>query len=286
MNPARALKILCVGTGRDGTNSIADMFQCAFDYAGSGQRVMHEYQGREIYHAFCNYRETRDLAYLNEIRHMIDECAYDCIVGNGYAPVLRLFAERWGGATLVHIRRVNRAGCIDSIKKNSIFFPLAYRYYSSSTQTLTKRMAAFHFDEMMEDEWNRLSVDEKFTWYYDKTHSLILSYKSVFADYCEITTESISDEATRRLIGRLATGSDNVLPPAKWLNAYQIDITKLPLDRSDKMQWLFGLMDLNQMAYDEVYGIKYLLEKFVAWTWYQIDGSIEQRSPNDVRTAE
>jgi hypothetical protein len=287
MNSARALKILCVGTGRDGTSSIAEMFQCAFDYAGSGQRVMHEYQAREFYHAFCNYRETRDLAYLNEIRQMIDECPYDCIVGNGYAPVLPLFAERWGrAATLVHIRGVNRSRCVESIKKCSIRFPLSFRYYSPSPEALAKRMAAFHFNEMTEDEWNRLSVDEKFIWYYDKTHSLISSYKSVFADYCEITTETIRDEATRRLIGRLATGKDDVLPPAKRLNAFQFDITKVPPDRCEKMQWLFGRMDLNQMAYDEIYGIKYFLEKFVAWTGYQIDGSIKQISPNDVRTAE
>jgi hypothetical protein len=283
----RAQKVICVGTGRDGTYSIADIFQWAFDRAGQGQRVMHEYQAREFHHAFSNYCETGSPDYLSEIRRWIDECPYDCIVGNGYAPVLPLFAERWGReATLVHIRRVNRTECIESLKKNCELFPAAYRYYSESPKAVTKRMAAFHFDEMTMEDWNESSMDQKFSWYYDKSHSLVAAHKAAFASCFEITTESISGEATRRLIALIATGSDNVLPPPRWLNAHRFDIAKLPADRQDKMQWLFGRLDLNQVAYDEVYAIKYFLENFVAWTGYQIDGSIEQRSPNDIRAAE
>ena len=52
------------------------------------------------------------------------------------------------------------------------------------------------------------------------------------------------------------------------------------------MQWFFGRLNLNEVAVDDVYAIAYFLEKFVAWTGYQIDGSIRDISPNDVKSRE
>ena len=42
----------------------------------------------------------------------------------------------------------------------------------------------------------------------------------------------------------------------------------------------------NEVASDDVYAVAYFLEKFIAWTGYQIDGSIRAISPNDVKTKE
>ena len=287
MASAPVVKVICVGTGRDGTSSIASMFQSAFDQVGAKKRAMHEYQAREFYDAFCNYRETGDRAYLNDIHRWIEVCPYDCIVGNGYAPVLSLFAEHWGSnAALVHIRRMDTAGCVESLKKNCTLFPMAYRYYSTSAEVLTKRMAAFHFAEMSEDQWNELSIEEKFYWYYGKTHALICSHKTDFARYCEIRTEEICNEETLRKVAELATGDSGLQLAPKWLNAHQVDITKVPPDRRDKVQWLFRRMDLNQIANDDGYAIDYFLSSFVAWSEYQIDGSVGERSRsrNDRKT--
>src|SRR5262249_9000365 len=153
------------GAGRDGTLSVADMIQRLCNQAADG-RVMHEYQAREFYQAYCNFRETDESRFLDEIRSMIDECPYDCIVGNGYAAVLPQFAERWSSATLIHLRRADRVAAIASLKTNCELFPRAYGYYSTSPQATVKRMAAFHFGEMSRSRWDALSLDEKFAWYY------------------------------------------------------------------------------------------------------------------------
>ena len=287
MNASRPQRIICVGTGRDGTLSIADMFQNAFDLGGRGQRVMHEYMAREFYHAFSNYRETAEHHYLDEIYQMIDACPYDCIVGNGYASVLPLFAERWGKDTaIVHIRRLNRQACIASLKKNSVLYPMAYRYYSDSPEAVVKRMAAFHFGEMTVHEWNRLSAEEKFAWYYDKTHFLISSYETMFSACGQLQTENLNEERSRRLVARFATGDDTMLPPPVWINRHGFDVAELAPERRIKMQWLLGRLDVGNMSQDETYAITYFLEKFVAWTGYQLDGSIEQISLSDVKTRE
>src|SRR5262249_50981675 len=128
------MKLICVGAGRDGTLSVADMIHRLYGQAGDGRRVMHEYQAREFYQAFCNFRETNDPRFLEEVRSMVDECPYECIVGNGYAAVLPQFAERWRSATVVHIQRADRAAAIASLKANCELFPRAYGYYSASPQ--------------------------------------------------------------------------------------------------------------------------------------------------------
>jgi hypothetical protein len=53
-------------------------------FTGTERKVMHEYCCREFYQAFCDLCETGASKYENALRQMIDECAYDCVVGNGY----------------------------------------------------------------------------------------------------------------------------------------------------------------------------------------------------------
>ena len=284
------LSFLCVGTGRDGTLSLTDMVQDMFDRSGDGRKAMHEYRARYFYNAFANYQESNDPQYLVQLRSYIEDCPYDCIVGNGYAAVLPLFSEIAGpNLTLIHLRRDNRAACIESLKNDCELFPAAYRYYSSAPEAEMKRMAAFHFGEMTQAAWDALSLDEKIAWYYDKTHELIRSSSALFAQCVEITTELIDDANTRRTLAHIVTGNEELLPPPTHLNAHRIDIAGLPSDRRPKMQWLMGRLNLHRLAYDDVYAIDYFLEKFVAWTSYQIQRSpvvdpFDLRSPEEIAT--
>jgi SAM-dependent methyltransferase len=275
----RSLKILCVGSGRDGTQSLCNMIQHVF--AGSDRKVMHEYCCREFYQAFCDFAETGERASQDALKRMVDECAYDSVVGNGYAVVLPLFAERYGrGLKIVHVRRDDRDACIASLVKNSELFPTAYRYYAKSPYATVKRMAAFHFGEMSRAQWDGLSIEEKFGWYYDKTHALIREHLDLFDEHMEITTESLNDETSRRAIAQFVGGDSHAPPPKAHLNASVIDIASFPKERQHKMHWLMGRLNIEQLASDEVYALDYFLDKFVAWTGYQIvDSPSAETSP-------
>jgi hypothetical protein len=284
MHPGTPLNALFVGTGRDGTLSITRMVDEIFAARGGGQRAMHEYQAREFYDAFCNLRETGEPRFANDIRSMIDACPYNVIVGNGYAGILAEFAAACGGrATLVHIKRRDRAACVQSLMRNSELFPHAYGYYTSDPAATVKRMAAFHFGEMTREAWDRLPCEARFGWFYDKTHALIAAAAPLFAGYAEIATEDLETEAARRLIARIVAGEEGMIPGPARLNAHRIDITTLPADRRPRMQWLMGQLNLHRLAHDEAYAVEYFLEKFVAWTGYQIGGEIGAISPEDVR---
>ena len=293
-----ALRLLCVGSGRDGTLSIAHMIQDLYDRQrggmqsvrhgeANGRSAHHEYRAREFYGAFCSHRETGDARYLDAIRGMIADCPHECVVGNGYAAVLPLFAElSKGEMKLMHIRRRDRAACIASLVKDCLMFPAAYKYYAPAGQGRTKRMAAFHFGEMTREAWEALPIEAKFGWYYDKTHRLIAESKALFAEYVEVETEELDAAATRSAVTRLAVGGGEVLPPRTHLNAHHFDIANLPRERQAKMQWLFGRLNFYDLAEDDVYGLQYFLEKFSAWTGYQMSGAVREISPPDARSFE
>jgi hypothetical protein len=261
------LKILCVGTGRDGTQSLNHMIQRVFGETGDRQS-MHEYCCREIYQAFCDFSETGDGRHADALERMVADCPFDSIVGNGYAAILPLFAERYGrGLKVVHLYR-DREACIESLITNCELFPTAYRYYSSSPEAEIKRMAAFHFGDMAHDVWDLLPVREKFGWYYDKTHALVRQHLALFDSYIEIATESLNDEATRRAIADFVGGG--AAPPRTHLNASVIDISSFPKQHQVKMNWLMGRLNMEELAKDDVYALDYFLDKFVAWIGYQI----------------
>ena len=263
------LKILCVGTGRDGTQSLNHMIQRVFGETGDRESV-HEYCCREIYQAFCDFTETGDDKYVDALRRMVADCPYESIVGNGYAAILPLFAEHYGrGLKVVHLYR-DRDACIESLITNCELFPTAYRYYSSSPEAEVKRMAAFHFGDMTQDVWDLLPIREMFGWYYDKTHALVRQHLALFDSHIEIATESLNDEATRRAIADFVDGGEAAPPPRTHLNASVIDISSFPKQHQLKMNWLMGRLNTEEVAKDDVYALNYFLDKFVAWTGYQI----------------
>jgi hypothetical protein len=269
-SPPSRLRILCVGTGRDGTQSLYHMIQHLLDRSGGGQ-AMHEYCCREFYQAFCEWAETGDSSYDAALGRMVAACPYECIVGNGYAAVLPLFAARYGrGLTLVHLRRHDRKACIASLMQNCELFPTAYGNYSSSPAAVAKRMAAFHFGETSREAWDRLPLAEKFGWYYDKTHALIEHHAVLFDQCMKIETECLDEEETRQTIARLVTGREDAAPPRTRLNAARIDIASFPPEYQYRMAWLLGRLNLEEVARDEVYALDYFLDKFIAWTGYQI----------------
>ncbi len=256
------LKIICVGTGRDGSSSLARMIARLSDLTGIGYQVSHEYKSRELFDIFCEYRETGDSKFLASLNDIITNCPYDCIVGAGYATLLPMFAEQYGPQLkLVHLRRADRARCVESIKENAELFPAAYRYYHPSSEAQYKRIAAFHFGEMDHDSWDRLSAGEKLGWYFDKTHSLVDQHTSLFANHLAITTESMNDEPTRRALAKLIVGNDSVLPPPVMTNPHYLKPGTMPPREAEIAQWMLQDMDTLELGKSGIYLLEYAVSR-------------------------
>ncbi len=256
-----ALRILCVGTGRDGTTSLARIMQDVFDHQNSGETAQHEWASSELNTLFCNRVETEDPSFETGIRELIRHCPSACVTGNGYATVLPIIAEELGDqVTVVHLRRRDREACIASLVENAEVAPQNHFYYTNSPIATSKRPTAFHFGEMSKDEWSALSMHEKFGWYYDKTHSLIERHKPLFAKTLSIDTEDLSDEGVRAALAH-AAGSDQT-PRAFHVNRF-VDLRHVPPARHSFVQRLLGQLDVQKLAHDDLYGIRAVLNEFI-----------------------
>lgn len=264
--PPGPLGILCVGTGRDGTFSLSRMIQAVFDAAGGGRQVIHEYQAAAFYQSFSEWRETGDECAHDNLRAMIRDCPADCIVGNGYASVMPIFAQQFGRKlAVVHLRRADRDACIRSLVENCELFPGGYRYYSDDPHATCKRMAAFHFQEMTQAEWNRLALIDKMAWYYDKTHQLLDASRHLFDTWIDITTESLDDPATRQTIARLATGMEGFQAPQVHMNLHRLDLARVPPEERPRLFQLIGRLDARRLRHDDLYLLEHTLTHLAVW---------------------
>jgi hypothetical protein len=242
------------------------MIQAVFDAVGAGRRAEHEYQAPAFYEAFCGWRETGDELAQEQLRKMVRDCSADCIVGNGYAAVLPIFAQQFGRElTIVHLRRADRDACIRSLVENCELFPYAYKYYSSSSEAVCKRMAAFHFGEMTRAEWDRLTLIDKVAWYYDKTHWLADEYRNLFDTWIDITTESLDDPGTRQTIARLAGGQGGAQAPEVHVNLHWLDLAHASAEERQRLFWLLGRLDRRRICQDDLYLLEHTLTNLVSW---------------------
>ena len=260
----KLLRLLCVGTGRDGSTTVAHMLQEVFDRADGGQQAVHEYATVELHDLFADYRETRDPQLLAEASKIIAGCPYPCIVGNGYAGFLDLFADIYGrGLRVIHLRRRDRTNCVESLRKNCELFPGAYCYYSSAKESRYKRMAAFHFDEMSFETWSPLPIEDKFGWYYDKTHALIEHARPRFDTFIEVNTETLNQSATRQTLARLAIDDDAVVPAPAHLNCHFFGSEVLPIDQRQYVHGLLQGLNLLQLSEDNGYLVEYAVDTII-----------------------
>jgi hypothetical protein len=258
--------MLCVGTGRDGTFSLSRMIQAVFDAAGAGQQVVHEYQAAAFYQSFSEWRETGDERDYERLRTLVQACPADCIVGNGYAAALPIFAQQFGRKlTIVHLRRINRDACLRSLVENCELFPGGYGYYSDAPNAVCKRMAAFHFQEMTQAEWGRLALIDKMAWYYDKTHQLIDASRHLFDTWIDLTTETLDDSDTRQMIARLATGREGFQAPRVHMNLHRLDLARVPPDERPRLFQLIGRLDVQRLRHDDLYLLEHTLAHLESW---------------------
>jgi hypothetical protein len=273
-NKRAKLSVICVGSGRDGSLSATAMIEEIYLQQGQGRRAGHDYCSRELHQAFADYQESGDRNYLEQIQDMIDDCPFDCIVGNGYAAILPLFYRAYGPHIgLIHLRRLDREACVDSMAEECRLFPATYKYYADDPAAVVKRMAAFHFGHMTREEWNALSPRSRCAWYHDKTHVLINQSKPLFARTVEVQTEALNEERTRQMLAWFISGIDAHVPNPAHLNRNTIDIRSFPPERRAKMRWLLGRLNLHQLAHEDLYGLEYFSEQFIAWTMYQARGA-------------
>ena len=280
------LRVLCVGTGRDGTMSVNGMVQALFDAEGQGRQCFHEYGARAFYQAYCSWRESGEERYLDEIDALIRDCPYDAIVGNGYAPILHLLEGRLPPSVrIIHLRRRSMPDCVASLVKDAQLFPQAYRYYTSDSAEHSKRIAAFHYGEATRAQWNSAPLEIRFDWYYRKTHALIDAAKGRFVASLDLATEDLDRLESRRALTDFVVGGSAAAPSPVRINGHvHLSTDQVAEEYRLRVQWLFGHLNIHDVLADDAHLVRYAIDRYVTWTGYQMTGEIRQISPADVRS--
>ncbi len=120
-------------------------------------------------------------------------------------------------------------------------------------------MAAFHFGDATKDEWNSWSLEQKISWYYDKTHSLISGAKNMFSGYLQLETENLSTEASRKAL------SDALSIPYIATSAHVNRHFPMAGLNEEERQWLhiyLSYLDLDRFGRDDAYGLDHFLTTF------------------------
>ena len=258
--PAR-LAVLCVGTGRDGTMSLNAMIQNSFAREGRGRHSEHEWAAVDFYMNFCAFRETGEAAQLDAVRARLRACPVDALVGNGYAPILPQIAEVAGrGLILIHLKRRDRDAFVRSFIENIKLFPQNHKYYSDDPSAQGKRIAAFHFGESTEEEWNAWPLEQRVCWYYDKTHELINTYSDLFDTTIYLETERLNEKESRSALAQAL--NLEIVPETAHINRH---IAVEGLSDEDRLWVHHYLMaiDPNRLARDDAYGIEHFFDVYM-----------------------
>lgn len=273
------LKYLVVGTGRDGTVSLTRLINDIFRSNGIPGEAVHEYLARDCYNNYCLFQETGERAHLDRLQELIRNCPHAAIVGNGYAPVLDLFREAFPNVALIHLKRHDRDAVIRSHAKNSKLFPETYLYYGAITGIM-RRVAAFHEGEMSREEWDALTLSQKFGWFYDYTHQAVEFAAPQFLRHDVIHTENLSDQSTLCRLAAFITGRQVLAPEPVHLNRHAyLTVDDFTDSARPLAQWLFGNLSAQAAARDAVYLSEYFTNKYIALIGYQISGFIREVAP-------
>ena len=224
--------------------------------------VTHEKDHKFFYNAFSEIHKKPKI--IEDVRSVIENWRQgEAIIGNGYELFLPLINEIHANKIiLIHLKR-DKKSWLKSWKENVNTFPESHGNFSESTSPKIHRMAAHYFKEATREEWRKWTLDEKASWYYEKTHNIIESHRNTFKDYLCLETAQLSDPN--------ATASITKVCNKKWHNkkfTAHVNISELKYDNlnnHDKIicNRIYSQFDFIRFAKDPLLGEIYFSDKII-----------------------
>jgi MoaA/NifB/PqqE/SkfB family radical SAM enzyme len=227
----RPTKVLVVGTGRDGSRSVAKMLEQLHNDIGEPVRVLHESESFRTYDGVIDYLRT---GKPDRMKRICRDWRFEVVAGNGFGFVLPALHEIYGPELkVVHLVR-DKAECIRSLHEEALADPLYWTGYLEGPEILEGRPdtdeAFWELDpvrptapllgEMTAAEWLGLSVEDRLAWYYDKTHEYIAKAAGDLKHYQRIETETLSRPETAAQLSQFVAPGRQVDIAPLHLNAF------------------------------------------------------------------
>lgn len=253
------VKVLVTGTGKDGTYTTWDLIRQAFALNGVEARVEHEPDVFPIVNAYTRYLETGDDSHQGQIVDILSQWEIDVAVSGALDFCLDLIWKVFGSQLkVIHLKRKKDA-YVQSVIHSTLANTESHGNYLTTEETYRLyRPAAFHYGEMTKEEWTRLSLKDKYAWYYDKIHSMHDKGIKQFENSLSIKTEDLSKQETIAKIVRFIEPEWKRVPPPTHRNAMRlIDHQMFPLEYRKKLHNRFVGFDVEQFMRSDLYPVNY-----------------------------
>lgn len=253
------LKVLAIGCGRDGTTSITSILSNIYKLNGHNNiRAVHECDNAEIYEAariYLNNKEHSDLkSRISKWNHHIES-------GNGYAFILPVFKDVFGpNLKIIHLKR-DKQEHIESLKNNLERGQYWGGYAPFRKHFKLNRITAVDFGEKTKSEWGSMSIEDKLSWYYDKTHETINHYSTIFEDYFLIKTHELNTSSKLAELTKFIDPSFSIYPDSVHLNSlspYKLEGRSNSQKKTITDMWQH--FDFEKAIQDENYSLKYFID--------------------------
>lgn len=251
-----------IGNGRDGTNSLASISDEIKELNEADFEVSHEFCVKEIYNNNHFYNGQKKLRLLT--KKILNKFILGNIyVGNGYSLILDDLKKKFGSKLkIIYIKRRYKDWLI-SFKKNIKFYPKKHGNYSRMVKAEIYRMAAWHFNEISFDVWNKLSLDKKLKWYYKKNSQLIENFKINKKNIQKIKTENLNNKKTLKKITEFINKSFMSPTDSSKVNVSKIDYSKLDKFEKKIVGSFYSRFDYVKAAKDPTYGAEFFNNKII-----------------------
>lgn len=252
------IEVLVVGCGRDGTQSLTHILRDLFAANGREADVRHESDSVELYAGLPDYIRRGDD---RRLRAVMSAWRHDVEVSNGFAFCMPVVHAVFGGALkVVHLRRA-RAAHVASLVRRPRVTPEDFGGYIDFDYRgpfRHVRPTAVDYGEMSREEWEALSLAERFGWYHDKSHALVAAHLSLFEATMELRTEELNDPAALdRLRAFVDPGLERAPRPVHVHAAGLVDYAARDPQELRVMEKMFHKFDVNAALADELYPLRY-----------------------------
>jgi hypothetical protein len=256
--------ILGIGTGRDGTTSLSRLIEDIFRVNAHGGQSVHQQDHRLLYNELAKWKECGKSEHREAILSAIRTWRPgNAIVGNGYAHVTELIHEIHGERVkLIHLVR-NKDAWMKSFLENIRTFPWSHGNYAECEAPRIQRVTAYHYDEMSREAWCALPIEDKVSWYYDKSHAAARAARDLFPDYLEVPTESLSTAEGVATITRFLSPEWTAPKTGMHVNASGIDYESLSDDDRVTLNRFYQDFDYLRAANHPLEGEDYFAQRAI-----------------------
>lgn len=258
--PAK-LQVLGIGIGRDGTTTTRALIRSIYQLNREPWKAQNETQVVKIYQGLNKYIKTNDS---QPLEHILKSWQHRAEVGNGFAFFMPVIYRVFGSELkLIHLQRDKKA-CIQSLCQRQRLYPGGWAYNHTSEQVLIHRPTAVDFEEMSDEGWNKLALEDKMSWYYDKSHQLIRESAHLFKHYLPIKTEELNRPEVLIKLTQFLDPHYQIRPAPIHVNFCQFFNSQLIASVSQRqLEALTHGLNLHQLLVSNVYPLEFYLLQLV-----------------------